>query len=214
LSSRKSRRKGADITTPVFTGATLAEVGPLLDEHHYIGKRCANPIHVFAWRRPGGLLGDTGRPVAATVFASPVNKYFGAGALEISRLVRGDEPVPPLSGLISLSIRWLRRHTAWKYCLAYADTGAGHHGGIYQAASFAYVRDSAGHSTWHNPATGETCSSRAFDQRRAQYREGWERLPGTRKYLYVRGINEKKTGLLGRFGWLELPYPKPEMEMT
>ncbi len=196
----------------VMTGATLDEVKPLLGAYHYLGARCANPIHVFACRRPGGLLGDTGEPVAAIVYASPVNRYFGQGAIEISRLVRRPDYDAPLSAFISWSLRWLKSNTKWLYCLAYADSGAGHHGGIYQASSFDFIRISAAKGWWENEGTGERCSLRAFDQRRDAYRKkGWIRRPGTPKFLYVKPIVEPRKKLLTRFGWSALACPKPDM---
>jgi len=197
-----------------MTGSTLAEVRGLLDQNHYLGGGCADPVHVFAVRKEGGLFGDHGDPVAAIVFSSPVNRYFGPGSLEISRLVRLPAMETPLSSLISWSARWLKKNTAWKYCLAYADTGAGHHGGVYQAAGFDFVRESVGHSSWINPSTGERCSSRAFDQRREAFRKGWERQPGTLKYLYVRPLHERRQKLLDRFDWTARPYPKPGNQTT
>ena len=197
----------------VMTGAKLYEVIPLLDSHHYLGSRCADPVHVFAWRYQGGLLGDTGAPVAAIVYASPANRYFGNGALEITRLVRAPSLDLPLSSFVAWSVRWLKQNTKWKFCLAYADTGAGHHGGIYQALGFDYVAESQGHSYWENPATGARCSSRAFDQRRKEYQGGWNRKPGTLKYLYIRPLKERRNKLLARFGWSPLPYPKPRMNI-
>ena len=74
-----------------MTGATLAEVRPLLRAHHYLGAKTADPMFCFALREEGGMFGDTGEPVAAIVYASPINRYFGSGAIELTRLVRNDE---------------------------------------------------------------------------------------------------------------------------
>ena len=191
------------------TGATLAEIRHLLADFHYLGAKTADPMHCFAWRRTGGMFGDTGEPVAAIVYASPINRYFGSGCVELTRLVRNDELNQPLSKFVSWSLRWLRANTDLLYCLSYADGAAGHHGGIYQALSFDFVATSSGNTRWHNPATGENVSGRSFDQRRHEYRMGWERVRSGKKFLYIKNLNERRPQLLKRFGWTALPYPKP-----
>ena len=192
-----------------MTGATALEVRPLFDRYHYLGGNFADPIAVFADRAPGGLFGDTGEPIAAAVYASPANRYFGNGAVELVRLVRCPNYPRQLSQFVAWSLRWLRRNTAWRFCISYADTGAGHHGGIYQALGFVFVGESKGHAYWEHPATGGRCSARSFDQRRPALRAGWQRRAGTKKYLYVQPLKEQRRDLLRRFGWTALPYPKP-----
>lgn len=198
------------MTTLYATGATMQEVRPLLRAHHYLGAKTADPMHCFAWREAGGMFGDTGEPVAGIVYASPINRYFGAGAVELTRLVRNDELQEPLSKFVAWSLRWLKVNTDLRYVLSYADGAAGHHGGIYQALSFDFVAISEGNTRWRNPATGEIVSGRSFDQRRPEYRVGWDRIKSGQKFLYVRPLAEKRKRLLDRFGWTPLPYPKPD----
>jgi hypothetical protein len=201
-----------DITMLIPTGATLDEVRPLLKAHHYLGSKTADPMYCFAWRESGGLFGCTGEPHAAIVYASPINKYFGKGSVELTRLVRDNSLDEPLSKFVAWSLRWLKANTELRYCLSYADSHAGHHGGIYQALSFDYVAISKGNVCWVNPATGETVSGRSFDQRRPEYKVGWERSKTGGKYLYVKALSDSRKVLLSRFGWEALPYPKPSSE--
>jgi hypothetical protein len=149
-------------------------------------------------------------PEACAVFASPVNKYFGRGAVELIRLVRSEAPQGPLSQFVARAVRWLRRETKLQFLISYADSGQGHHGGIYQALSFDFVRVSDGHANWRGP-DGTLCSSRAFDQRSPENRVGWVRESGSPKFLYVKALNESRKSLMGRFGWEPLPYPKPDL---
>jgi len=197
-----------------MTGATFEEVWPLVRDHHYLGRRTADPMFCFAWREDGGLFGDFGRPVAAIVYTAPANRYFGKGAIELARLVREPQVDVPLSQFVAWSLRWLRANTNLAYCLSYADRGAGHHGGIYQALSFDYVADSEGNTQWLNPHTGQTVSGRSFDQRRPEYKQGWERQRSAKKFLYIRALNERRQHLLDRFGWIPMPYPKPDNHST
>ncbi len=191
-----------------MTGGTLAEALPLLNAHHYLGTKTADPMHVFLWRKDGGLFGDYGTPLAAILYASPINRYFGARAVELTRLVRSPDLTEPLSKFVAWSLRWLRLNTEAAYCLSYADQSAGHHGGIYQALSFDYVAISKGSAVMVSPI-GERASMRSFDQRRPEFRSGWTRERSAGKHLYVKALNEPRRSLLRRFNWLPLPYPKP-----
>jgi len=198
----------------VMTGATSEEVWPLVRDHHYAHRRTADPMFCFAWREVGGLLGDTGEPVAAIVYAAPINRYFGSGAVELVRLVRRPHIDVQLSQFVGWSLRWLKANTDLRYVLSYAEQAAGHHGGIYQATNFLHVAISSGNRQYRNPETGSIVSGRAFDQRRPEYRDGWEVVKTGKKYLYVFPLKEREGKLLNRFGWRALPYPKPKLELS
>jgi hypothetical protein len=186
---------------------TKAQGLPLLVRYHYLKGRVADPMFVFGWY-------DARDTLRAVVFyAAPANRYFQKGAVELARLARDDELRQPLSSFVAESLRWLKTNTKLLYCLSYADTGEGHHGGIYQALSFDYVRASPGHGYWKHANTGERCSSRSFDQRAPEAKIGWKRAQGTLKYLYVRPLAEKRKHLLARFNWTPMPYPKPDVPM-
>jgi hypothetical protein len=191
-----------------MTGATWDEVWPLVRDHHYSHRRTADPMFCFAWRKPGGLFGCTGEPLAAIVYTSPINRFFGVGSIELARLVRHPDLNEQLSQFVAWSLRWLRKNTDLRYCLSYAEQAAGHHGGIYQASNFIHVMISAGNRQYIGP-NGETVSGRSFDQRRPEYRDGWIARKTGAKYLYVFPLNEKPRALLSRFNWEALPFPKP-----
>jgi hypothetical protein len=180
----------------------LADAMPLIMAHHYTRRRTADPMHVFLWQR-------NGETMATAVFTSPVNRYFGKGAIELARLVRVPELNIPLSSFVAACLRWLRKNTKLAYCLSYADQTVGHHGGIYQACSFLYVAESKGNTQYRNDATGQIVSGRSFDQHAADNKAGWTRLRTGKKHLYVKPLHERENKLLARFGWSPLPYPRP-----
>jgi len=182
-----------------FELSTLPEVMRLVIEHHYAHRRTADPMFVFAWK-------DEGHIVATAVFASPANKYFGKGAIELVRLVRVPELTVPLSTFVAQCIRWLKSNTDLKYILSYADSGAGHCGFIYQATNFIYVRRTKGNVQYHKE--GRIVSGRSFDQHSKENKAGWERVRTAGKFLYVMPLRERRRALLERFGWVSLPYPK------
>ena len=179
----------------------LADAMPLIMAHHYTRRRTADPMHVFLWV-------DGDRTMATAVFTSPVNRYFGKGAVELSRLVRVPDLKVPLTSFLSACFRWLKVNTDLKFCLSYADETVGHYGYIYQAASMLHVAVSPGNTQWRCNATGAIVSGRSFDQRSPSNREAHTRLRTGKKYLYVKPLRERASALLSRFGWMALPYPK------
>jgi hypothetical protein len=184
---------------PTFGRGTLEDAMPLIVEHHYTARRTADPMFVFLWRYGN-------EPVAAAVFTSPVNRYFGKGAVELARLVRLPDFAMPLSRFVAQCLRWLKANTKLKYCLSYADTTVGHCGFIYQACNFIFVARSRGNVQYRHAGTGKIVSGRSFDQQTTK--AGWERLRTGEKLLYVFPLAERRAALLSRFRWSPLPYPK------
>lgn len=185
-----------------FERGCFADGLPLVLEHHYTHRRTADPMHVFLWK-------DGDRIVATAIFTSPVNRYFGKGAIELARLVRVPDCTAPLSAFVAKCLRWLKKNTVLRYCLSYADTTVGHHGGIYQALNFIFVAESKGNTQWKCDTTGKVVSGRSYDQHAAGNKAGWTRMRTGKKLLYVYPLHEKPDALLTRFGWTALPYFKP-----
>lgn len=119
-----------------FTGAEPDEVWPLVKAHHYSRRMPANIQHCYAVRSGGGLFGDFGPVLAAIVFSLPPTRWKEE-VLELSRLVRQPGFSAPLSKLISFACSRLRIN-GWPLAVSFADQTQGHHGGIYQAAGWAY----------------------------------------------------------------------------
>ena len=182
----------------------LSDALPLILKHHYTKRRPGDPMETL-------LLIDGEAVIAAATFTSPVNRYFGKGSIELSRLVRTPECEVPMSAFIAGCMKHLKsaRNKELKYCLSYADTTVGHHGGVYQASNFVFVSETKGSSMYVNSETGQIISGRSFDQHASGNKDGWERMRSGKKLLYVYPLNERKNKLLARFNWKELPYPKP-----
>lgn len=195
------------MSNPVLVKGKLADAMPLILAHHYTRRRTADPMHVFLWVLDG-------RTLATAVFTSPVNRYFGKGAVELARLVRLPDVALPMSRFLAECLRWLKRETELLFCLSYADDTVGHKGYIYQAANFTHVAVSKGNTQWRNDATGQIISGRSFDQSALGRRKGHTRLRTGQKYLYVYPLREKHHALLARFGWVSLPYPKDGVFLT
>jgi hypothetical protein len=85
-------------------------------------------IGVCVYTRPAG-------PTAA-------QKYYPQDpdkCLELRRLcLIDDTPKNAESFFVSRTLRWLSKHTQWKFVVSYADPEQGHQGTIYKAANFKY----------------------------------------------------------------------------
>jgi len=199
-----------------MTGATQDEVWPLVRDFHYSRRMPSAVKHCFAWREDGGLFGDYGEPVAAAIFGQPVNRNWPHDALELQRLVRRDDCDLPLSKFVAWCLRWLRANGDAPFCLSYADTGEGHHGGIYQATGWRFVgaKDS-GHigyvaedgSFVHRRSCNAMFGASGVDAVAAR-KPNWIPKYGEPKNLYIFPLRQRLKPLLRRFGWQELPYPK------
>jgi len=177
--------------------------------------------HCFVWREAGGLFGDFGEARAAVIFGQPVNRAWPTDALELQRLVRRDDFDRPLSEFVAWSLRWLKKHTETPFVLSYADSGQGHHGGIYQALSFDYVleseprqdgiRNTSSGEFIHGRQVGRMFGSQKRAEVSAQLTEDWELAYHESKFCYVRALKQRRTSLFKQFGWSALPYPKPAL---
>ncbi len=205
------------MTDIIMTGATSEEVWPLVRDFHYSRRMSSAIQHCFAAREPGGLFGDTGQIVAAAIFGLPANASWPNDALELQRLVRTDSYGGKLSSLVTFSLRWLRANTKTPFVLSYADTAEGHHGGIYQASGWIYVRLSKGDSGFRSPDGnyhhGRTLVSRYGTRARdfiLSKHPDWIPTKDGDKHLYIFPIRQKWATISRKHGWQSLPYPKPD----
>lgn len=194
-------------TVPYFDSSRKSECVPLLRAHHYIGSQCADPSLVFVWRRSGGLFGEHGAPCAAALFAPPASFAWGRYAIELTRLVRDETVMPPLTMFLGECIRDIRRAGRYRLLIAYADPSVGHHGGIYQASNWLYVGESSRKVVYVSESTGKRSSQRSFAQ--SNYNESeWTKTTGARKFTYVYPLT---TAMRKEWSKKSLPYPKPAL---
>lgn len=199
-----------------MTGAEPHEVWPLVRDFHYSKRMPSAALHCFAWRKPGGLFGDTGEPVAAAIYGQPVNRNWPQDALELQRLVRRDDFDGPLSKFVAWTLRWLKANTDKPFVISYADTGEGHHGGIYQACGWRYVDTRESRHIGFMGADGRFIHGRSSNAKHgtssvakiAEIEPTWKPVYGEPKHLYVFPLRQRLKPLLRRFDWQIKPYPK------
>ncbi len=197
------------------------EARALVLEHHYSHKWPAVPLFSVTWHESGGLFGDRGVAVAAAVFGIPANAW-AEPVWEFQRLVRRPGLGVPLTGLIGAAASEIRRQGRVDLLVSYADREAGHHGGIYQAASWHYAGlkpdDAKGGRVIGCVIDGERIHGRVLSHRygtrsakalraRGLDAELWR--DDSRKHLYWRALNRRGKAKAKRLGLKSLPYPKP-----
>ena len=204
------------MTEYVMTGASTDEVWPLVRDYHYSKRMPSAMQHCFAVRKPGGLFGDTGEIVAAAIFGQPANTSWPKTALELQRLVRRDDYAAPISQLVGYSLRWFRANTDVPFVLSYADTGEGHHGGIYQATGWIYVRCSQG-ATILRDGAGNYIHPRTIVSKYGTWAKSfinekhpdWTYCKDSDKHLYIFPVRQKWATIARQRNLQSLPYPKP-----
>jgi len=189
----------------------------LIEAHHYSGRMSANVQCVGTWDESGGLFGDYGDCVAACVFSIPPTRW-SQPVLELTRLCRAPNVTRSLSGLIAATCGWIRRQRLADCLVSFADRTQGHHGGIYQAASWVYggCRDRCMDGVMINGAfvPGRSCNSIHGTRSPSKLRQlypSWLIEPhyDEGKHLYWLAPSVRGKAIARDLGLKSLPYPKP-----
>lgn len=200
-----------------FRTGCIDEASDLVLRHHYSRRIPSNVQFVGTLHEPGGLFGDYGRAVAAVFFSIPPTRW-SEPVLELSRLVQ-DGSRPPLSLLIGNACKELRKQGA-DLLVSFADRTHGHHGGVYQSASWNYdgCRDRMmdglmiDGSFW----PGRSCNSKFGTRSPSKVAVilGREVLPhfDEGKHLYWKALGPKGKAKATKLGLKSMPYPKPQAE--
>ena len=112
------------------------EATRLVETYHYSHNLPSSSHPCFVLCEDGGLFGDRGEAIAACCFGQPVG-WNGKGMLELNRLVLHPDyrSKVKLTSLIAIAAKTLKAEGV-PLLISYADPNQGHHGGIYQAASW------------------------------------------------------------------------------
>lgn len=132
---------------------------------------------------------------------------------ELTRVALRDH-VTPVSRIIAIGIRMLRKAApGLRLIVSYADTGQGHHGGIYQAGGWVYAGQASSHAyivngKQHHPKTlhsryGEGGQSVAWLRVNVDPNAARVALPG--KHRYLMPLDD---AMAAQVKPLSKPYPK------
>ena len=194
------------------------EAQELVLKYHYSGRCPGNVRVVGILHEEGGLFGDRGRPIAACFFSSPPTRW-SEEVLELSRLVRTDDTKPALTSLIGKTCDFIRQRKICDLLVSFADATHGHHGGVYQAASWNYGGQ-------RNRAMDGVLMDGIFVPGRSAVARFGTRSPekltakmgkehkiephfDEGKHIYWRSLDKRGTAKAVRLDLKKLPYPKP-----
>lgn len=192
------------------------EAEDLVVKYHYSHRVPANVQCVVTAHEDGGLFGDRGPAVAAVLFSIPPTRWSET-VWELSRLIKIDGVDLPLTSLIAYACDIIRRRKECHLLVSFADSTAGHHGGIYQAASWAFDRQRensvSGIVVDGEYIPGRSANSRWGTRSPAALQERFgvtaENRWDTGKYLYWRALDKAGRQQAQRLGLRSMPYPKP-----
>ena len=153
---------------------------------------------------------------AVVVFSIPANKnlatYLFDGMVEVRELARlwaPDGHAPNLlTEAMSAACRALRRDIGCEAVVSFADPNQGHHGGVYQAASWVYTGQSEETRVYRTP-DGLTVSRRSFHSGSISLRPNLTPVRMEGKHRYVRCLTRTARRLMRHE---PLPYPKRQEE--
>lgn len=210
------RRGVRALTAYYFHCGQYDEACALVRKFHYSRRVPTNVQFVGTLHEPGGLFGDLGRAVAACFFSVPPTRW-NEDVLELSRLVRDDAVVVALSALVSRCCRELGR-SGVDLVVSYADSTQRHHGGIYQACSWAYSgkRQAAmdGVIIGGKFHPGRSCNSRFGTRSPSKLQDllGVQVEPhyDEGKHLYWKATKKSGYAKAERLGLVSTTYPKPD----
>jgi hypothetical protein len=150
--------------------ARAQEIARFVQRHEWLGKMPTRPTHRFMATYQGHLAG-------VVIMATPncCSNLLGRDHRGLEKLIsRGAciswSPKNLGSALVMFAIRWMVKHTEFRYFTAYSDTEALELGTIYQACNFTYLGQTSGaRFEWHDPTRPEAgnFSDRLF--RRASF---------------------------------------------
>lgn len=107
----------------------------------------------------------------------------------------------PVSKILSISFRFLKKNSKnLRLVVSYADTNAGHHGGVYQANGWIYVGSIRQAST--AVLNGKIAHKRTFDSAGIK---GYNLIPAKPKHKYLMPLDEE---MRKQILPLSKPYPK------
>ncbi len=200
-----------------FALGQLKEANALVMAHHYSQRKPSAVVVCGTWHEDGGLFGDSGPAVAACMFSHPPTRW-SEPVLELIRLVRAPNVTEPLSGLVASTTAWVKRTGASDLVVSFADSTVGHHGGIYQAASWSYngQRDARmdGVIVHGKFVPGRMANDKWGTQSPTKLADiGIDAEPhyDTGKHLYWKALNRRGKRQAERLGLQSLAYPKPDM---
>lgn len=120
---------------------------------------------------------NIGSPFGLTIFE----------CAELTRIALRRDHAWPVSRYIAISLKMLQKHCpGLRLVVSYADTGQGHHGGVYKASGWIYTGSVSGMPRWFY--AGREWQQKALSTSHPEIKFSDSRvrkIPATRKHRYV-----------------------------
>jgi hypothetical protein len=157
---------------------------------------------------------ENGIFIGVVIFGHGANPSIGCPysltiyeCVELTRVALSRDHITQVSRIVKIALLFLKRaNPKLRLVVSYADTGQGHHGGIYQAGGWLYVGVSKGvpqlyyaGRIWHSKALSTSFPKLSHSDLSVK------KLPGTDKHKYLMPLDaEMREKILP----LSQPYPK------
>lgn len=182
---------------------------------HYLGDAPSIADHWGVFAPDLGAVVSIGLPNNPHGIASRLGLTDIPGNLEVSRVAVHPDFPAHTSRVLALVVRLASQIDGWSWCFSYADTGRGHHGGIYQALGAVYVGMTDERSGWADEAgtflhPRTVVSLYGTQARAAMEARGFSRVAGTiaARHTYVLPVGPRAAEVRERCRPLAKPYPK------
>ena len=146
--------------------------------------------------------------------SAQIGKPYNLKQTQVCELVRVafDEHVTPTSRIVAIALRLLKRQCpGLRLVVSYADSGQGHHGGIYQAGGWIYVGESVSSfvrvhgRVRHRRSLNSTFGTSRIDYLRKHVDPNTEQVINAVKYKYLMPLDDEMRRAIEP---LRKPYPK------
>lgn len=182
---------------------------------HYSGKlpsTMQKRVAVGAW--------EDGIFIGVVVFGHGANPSIGKPygltvnqCVELTRVALKRGHKTPVSRIVRLALKFLHRaNPGLRLVVSYADTGQGHHGGIYQAGNWTYVGISPGVSQlWYKGRAWHAKALRTSYPNLKASDPAVKKLAASDKHKYLMPLDEE---MRAKIQPLAQPYPKRPKQAT
>ena len=197
---------------------------PFIYEHHYL-RGIGNNFSCFGAYQGNVLVGVVAFsiPCSERVRASVFGEEYKQNVVELGRLCLLPTTTVPASKIVSKTIKEMVQYRIKKNLpqihgiISFADSGAGHHGGVYQSMSWLFCGEDYRKMTVYIDETGRVRHPRQNTVNitlAEAKRKGWtHRTSTTSKYRYIKilGTSTQKKYFKSLLQYQVLPYPKPSI---
>lgn len=196
----------------ILRPSSFSELVQATKDWHYTGTVASANVRGFSVFEDGEFIG-------VITFGSGASPSIGApfgvsqrSTCELTRIALKPGHRTPVSRIIRVAAMLLkRREKRLRVCVSYADSGQGHHGGVYQAAGWVYLGKCASHAyeVRQHRMHPRTCASRFGSQSVTWLRRNVDpharrvQLPPKHKYVWFWDDRLRK-----RVEHLIQPYPR------